>query len=339
MDSFPPWVTRVRKDPLGPVGFNQLTAERFRWVEKMFGQEHLLEAGASVGTAGEHNAAEIPREVGSVYYAAGPTYSAHDFRYATGVTRNGVGDVSLNLDSDPYPNIYQLALQVQNCSESAINKPTSTGYVVVSTSEVRFYSYVLTSGLGAGNAWAAEEADFCVALHAPPLPVGANSTLGTSKHRGDFLTDDAADWNATVLADATIRDNFGQGHDATGSHDVREVAKGWGRIGVRSGGGAFDILETGTLNPIAGVTRPGIGIAEITFTTAFTLSAQPFVELDYARNNGGTEEQVFAGGTPRSFIFTDGGAVKLRVYTYEYDTGALTWARADCDFFIAVHGG
>lgn len=339
MDSFPPWVTRVRKDPLGPVGYNQLTAERFRWVEKMFGQEHLLADGTSVGTAGEHNAAEIPREVGSIYTIAGPSFALEGFRYATGVTRNGVGDVSLNLDSDPYPNIYQLALQVQSCSETLVNKPTSCGYVVVSTSEIRFYNYYLSSALGAGNTWAAEEANFCCAIHAPPLPAGTPNTIGVSKHRSDFFTDDSADWNAHVLADAKIRDDFGQGHGSTGSHNVREVAKSWGRIGVRSGGGAFDILESSTLNPIAGVTRPSVGIAEVTFTNAFTLSAQPFVEFDYARNNGGTEEQVFAGGTPRTFIFTDGGAVKLRVYMYEFDTSALTWARADCDFFVAVHGG
>lgn len=339
MDSFPPWVDKVRKSPLGSTGYNALTIDRFRWLEDQFGKEHLLQDGTSVGTAGEHNAAEIPREVGSIFVIGGPDYDLEDFRYATGVTRNALGDVSLDLDPDPYSSQYQMSLQVQSCSERWATKPAITGAQIISTSEVRFTHYYLTSALGAGNAWAAEDADFCVAIHGAPLPRGAPNTVGLTKRRGDELSELSTDYNAMLDADAKLRGDFGQAHDASGVHDVREVAKAWAHIGVHAGGGVYDVLASGANNPCVSATWVSAGQCLLEFTDALTLSAQPFLMSDYARLNSGAETDINVCGCPRSSLFTDGGNVQMTVWTYQYDPVGMTWARADADFWVVVHGG
>ncbi len=334
-DTFPRWLTRVRKDPLGANGYSALLS-RFAWAQSLLAKEHLLADGA-VGTAGEHNAAEIPREVGSCYITAGPTGNAQGFRYATGATRSAGGTMQLAINSALYPFAEQIALQVQNCSEAGITKPAITSAKIISTSQIEFYSKSLTSGLGAGNAWAVDDANLCVAIHGPPLRTGLGGVQGIAKAKGDWLTEDAADWNAQVQADLDLRSKFledgiGGSHSAAGDHLCREVAKTF--ADVYYSGGAYRIRSTSSRNALAASTL-GTGICRLTNTTPWTLSAQPFVMTNYAASNGGLVTDMYANSTPRSLITT----TTIDIYLYKYDQVAKTWAHADTDFFLTVHAG
>lgn len=336
MDSFPPWTARVRKDPLGPTGYYELALQRYRWVERLHGLEHIQTPGA-VGTAGEHNAIEIPREVGSVYVVGGPAYAIEGFRYATGATRSALGTLTLDLDSSPYATINDMTVQVQSCSETWATKPALTSFVIQDTSTIAFYSQALAA-LG-GNTWAAEDADFCVAIHGPTLGGLGWLPISAAHIRGESVTEASTDLNATIQADVDLREMFLAEHDSAGDHTSREVAKTWAHIGVHAGGGVYDVLASSPRNPCASVTYVGVGHARLNFTNAFTLSAQPFVQTDFQRLNSGSESDIYASGTPRTQIFTDGGAVQLHVYIYKYDPATDTWAAADADFFVVVHGG
>lgn len=335
MDSFPPWVAKVRNDPLGAAGYSRLAIERYRWNEETYVKEHLLVAGASAGAIGEHNAPEVPREVGSVELVGGPAYTNHNFRYATSCTRTALGTATLNLNSAPYANVSSMAVQVQNCSESGINKPCLTGHLISSTSAIVFYNEYLSSALGAGQTWAPEDTNFCVAIHGPPLGSGARAGLGPGKQRGDFLTDYNTDHNLNLAAELALRSAYLVEHDSAGEHINREVARTWASVGVRSGGGVYDLLDTSARLPLT-VSRPGAGICRLTTATAWSLDAQPFVTPDFQRLNGGVEEDIYVSVTPRSLITT----TTIDVYLYKYTPGSPgTWARADTDFFVAVYAG
>lgn len=338
IDTFPPWVPRVRKDPLGSVGYNRLL-ERFRWGEMLFAKEHLLaDAPGGQGFTGEHNAPEIPREVGSIYTIGGPALAFEGFRYATGVNLSATGTAQLNLDNSVYPSVDQMALQVQNCSESGLNKPCITTAKFNNTGQVELYSKYLTSALGAANAWAVENANICVAVHGPKLPGGLSAIEGIAKLRADWLTQAAADWNAQVQVDATLRAKFlvdlvGPTHTTAGVHVCREVGRTWADIYWDSGV-AYRIRDTSSRNPCNTVTRVGLGHVRLTFS-AWTLSAQPFVMTNFAASNSGLVTDIIVSSTPRSLITT----TTIDVFLYKYDAGAMTWARYDADFFIVVHAG
>ncbi len=332
IDSFPQWIARVRKDPLGPAGFNSLISG-YRWVEQLFGTEHLLDTG-------EHNAAEVPREVGSVYITAGPTGNIEGFRYATGATRSALGTIQLALNAAKYNSTAEMALQVCSLSESWVNKPCVTSAIPISTSSVEFYSKVLTSALGGGNVWAAEDAAFAVAMHGTPL-VQANKASVPGFHvRGETFSDLGAyllgtpkGWNPYVDADAGLRSSFVAEHSTAGVHINREVARTFADIYYS--GGAYRIRGTSTRNPCVTATTVGTGHCKLTFTNAWSLSAQPFMMVDYARSNSGAQGDIILGGCPRSTITT----VDVEYWFYKYDAGAMTWARYDTDFFTVVHGG
>lgn len=338
IDSFPPWTTRIRKDPLGSAGYNQLT-QRFRWVENMFSKEHLLQTGDDVGTAGEHNAIEIPREVGSVYFTAGPTGAVEGFRYATGATRSAAGTIQLALNPDPYPSMDSIALQVTNCSENGASKPAITHATIVSTSRIDFFSQYLTSAIGAGNTWAVDDANLCVAVHGPPLLGGGRSTPGTSKIRGNWLTEDAADINATIEADTLLREKFlddgiGDSHTTAGAHACREVARTWAEVSFN--GAAFVTVDSCADNPVVATTTVSGGVCELEFDNAWTLPAQPFVSTDWRVDSGaGDYEDMFVVCCPRTEITT----TKVRVHFYRYLPGSLVWENRDTNFFIVVYAG
>lgn len=333
IDSFPPWIPRVRKDPLGPVGYNELI-NQYRWAESLFGVEHIL------GT-GEHNAAEISREVGSVYITAGPTANKEGFRYATGATRSAAGTVQLAIDSTKYDVTSQMALQVANCSENGINKPCMTTALIISTSQIEFYSKYLTTPLAAaGNAWAVDDAHFVAALHGTPLARGAIASVTGYHVKGETFSDLGAyllgtpkGWNPYVAADAGLRSAFVAEHSTAGVHINREVARTYASIYYS--GGAYRIRDSSTRNPCSAVTTVGTGHCKLTFTNAWSLSAQPFLMVDYARSNSGAQGDIIVGVTPRSLIST----TEVHYYFYKYDTAALTWDRYNTDFFTVIHGG
>lgn len=335
LDLYPGWTARVRKDPLGPQGFNRLL-DCFRWVDALMGVEHLRSTGASVGVIGEHNAAEIPRTVGSVYTTVGPVYNLEGFRYGSlaggaGVHNPAVGTLILTLGSGLM--LYQHnSVQVTNCSESGISKPCVTQAQLNDDTTVRFYSKFLSSALGAGNTWAAEDGHFVAAVYAEPLP-DAEVFPGYPHLKGEFLSSAITDLNATIIGSDITRAGMLVGHSAAGLHTAREVARTYAAIEFSTG--AYRLLDSSARNVCATVTTIGVGICELTFTNAWTLPAQPFVMVDYARNNSGAVADFYVVCCPRSLITT----TKVRYYIYKYDFAALTWARADTDFFTVVHAG
>lgn len=326
-DSFPPWNARVRKDPLGALSYNRLL-ERAGWAEAIFLREH---ASTTLGTgAGEHNVAEIPREVGSIYTAAGPSYAKEGFRYASGISRPALGTAALALAASPPYLTTTMAAQVQNMSETGINKPVLTSFQFISATEVRFYNQYLTSALGGGNAWATEDANFCAALHSVPvgnawLPL----TSGRRKQRGDTLTEYGLDYNQQVQFDADLWAKFVLEHSTAGVHTNREVARTFAHV-ENNAGNSFRIVRTSARNALT-VAWQSTGVARLTNTSAWTLSAQPFVMVDYARANGGAEGDIFVACCPRSLVTT----TTFDVYLYQYSGG--NWARADTDFYVSVH--
>lgn len=328
-DSFPGWIAKVRKDPFGAGSFNRIVSG-YQWSESLFAREHILGSG-------EHNAAEIPREVGSVYITGGPTANIEGFRYARSVTRMALGTTSLELDPTYYDSITKMALQLQNCSEAGLTKPSMTSAIIMGTDEVQFYSKTLTSSLHTPgtNTWVEEDADFCVAIHGSPLPTGPTASVPIIHGRGETFTDTTNDWNAQVVADAGLRGAFIAEHSAAGVHTNREVAQSWADIGVIGGGGDYEVVDTSFRNECLSVTYVGIGIVTLTFQNLWTLSAQPFVMPNYQRVNGGDPKDVYVICTPRSEITTS----EITCYIYKYDFAMKTWDRADTDFFIAVHAG
>lgn len=332
IDSYPSWVARVRKDPLGPQGYNRLRAG-FSWVDALLGKEHIRQSHSYL-SVGEHNAAEVAREVGSVYMTVGPVANKEGFRHMASVSRTALGDVQMTLKSDIYNVLEQMSVQVTNMSEQGINIPCISTANIVSTTRVDVHSKRLTSALGAGNVWAAEDADYAAAIRGQPLHAGPALPPGIGKQRGNTMTDSSGDWNGMVAVDAELRMAFRVEHSATGVHTNREVARTWAHIGVRSGGGVFEMLGTSTRNPLS-VSRPGLGICRLTATTAWALSAQPFVKADYQRSNGGAIGDIYVICAPRSLVTT----TTVDFYTYKYDAGANTWGRADTDLYCVVHGG
>lgn len=298
----------------------------YRWAENLFAHEHVL------GT-GEHNAAPVPREVGSVYITAGPTGNKEDFRYVTGATRSALGTIQLATNSAKYLSTGQMALQVTNMSETGITKPCLTTAAISSTSLIEFYSKNLSSALGAGNAWVAEDAHFCAAIHGDPLVQAAVAAVPVRYLKGEYFTDTANDWNSHVIADAGLRAAFLAGHSTAGVHTVREVARTWAQI-YYSGGG-YRVRTQSPRNPVSAITTVGTGHCRLAFTNAWTLSAQPLLMIDYARSNSGSLGDIIVGSCPRSLVST----TQVEYYFYKYDTGAKTWARYDTDFFTAIHAG
>ncbi len=341
-DELPEWVTRVRNDPLGARGYNQVAVERLAWARRLYGYEHIQYDGG-IAARGEHNAREVPREVGSLEAVAGPAYTATNFRYATGTTRPGLGTCSLTLDPAPYVDINRMAVQVQNMSNVGDDVPCMTGYAIASTSEIQFFNKKLNNALGAGNAWVAEDACFAVAIHADPVPDFSGFPSSLSKQRGDPITSSGLDFNNAINVDALLRASYLAEHNVDGVHINREVARSWAHIGIQSGAADYDVLDTMPLYArCKSATRNSIGKCTLVFAAAPTnwvLDAQPFVQTDYARLNAGAEGDTFVSVCPREAVTLSGGELSVIVYLYQYNFGTQQWARADTDFFISVHGG
>jgi len=330
-DSFPSWIARVRNDPLGAAGYNRLI-ERAKWVERLFLSEHLsTNVGGGIG---EHNAAEVPREVGGVYVAAGPSYAFEDFRHARNVTRPVIGEFALELDPNVYTNAAAMTVQVQNTSENGSNVPCLTTFSITDTTEILFFQRLLTSSLGGGNVWAAEDESFVAAIHGEPLVVGAPGLTGLQKTRGTAISELSYDYNGQVQFDSDLRSKYLLDHDSTGKHINREVAQTWANIESDSGGGAVTVLDTSARNPLT-ATWLGIGEVRLTNTTPWVLGAQPFITTDYARSNGGAVSDIQVACCPKPTITT----TTIDVFTYKYDVGTATWDRVDTDFYVVVYAG
>jgi hypothetical protein len=330
------WKTRVRKDPLGFAGFNQLLGIHRATEGGFYQVSHILDTDYA-HHAGEHNEAVIPRDVGDVKYVVGVA-TMEAAKYAAVASHPATGDVRLSFSGYTFPTLWDypyISLQATSMSENGPNKPCIVGASIVGDNDIRFFSHFLSSALGTNTTWTAEDAPFAFAIHGQPRPAGTPLVLPGYVARGSTLVKD--NWTSMVQASADLWANFGQGHSqSTGVHTARVVPKGWGLIQYHSGGPNYvAAIDSTPDNHITSVTRVGQGHVKVTFNTAWTLPMQPFFAIDYNRFGAGTPSKPYVIVAPYSLQTT----TVCELYIYSYDTVANSWGRDDTDFWLTVHAG
>lgn len=308
--------SRARKDPLGPLTFNQL-GRNIEAVQGLAALEHIA-------STGRHNALEVPRVLGrSVWGGASYTdYLYSDTNYYTSSSNPATGEVDFVLNSAGFTLPYVVPMAAC-CDEDVLNKPWLINVSLVSTSSVKVYLSKLSSALGAGNTWAAANGSFSLGLHS--LPVAAFPSLSAigNKQRRDFLTEGVGDWNSIVAAQGSARKLALVEHDSSGNHNAVQVARETGFVTYDAGVVKYNV----SAGDIASVSRVSQGICTVTTTRTFSatsamavfLEVMPVSNLDlWIANYRITSTTTFV------------------VYLYRYSAGV--WNRADGDFFISVFG-
>lgn len=326
MPSFPYVDQRTfmgRDDVLGPSLVNQAHVN-VAAIDDIQRTEHFSD--------GQHNALEVPWVLGHMDDAATPTGYLFDTAYggatlarpATG--RYTVSVVSGVISSDLSSNL--LASVMANVSDSAIEtKPHTITAEYVSATSMQFRVRELSSGLGAGNAWADVNRDIDVGVHA--LPQSADASLLASrllKQRRDFLTEAATDWNSLVGNQGVVRKAATLEHTTAGLHGANRIAKGvaW----VRWNGSSY-VIDAG--GGVASVARSSAGVVTVTMSANFsaTNTMACFPEVQPAT----TGELALINGCG---FATGAGTSTFRFYLYAYSGG--NWARADRTFFASMFG-
>lgn len=324
MNGFFNLTAKVRKDPLGPDYLNALTGNA-AWLRDILSREHIV-SGSNLG---EHNAIEIPRVCARV---SGTTVTGDSKSYITAVAHPSAGNYTLTLKSGVFTTNMRVQVNVSNQSA----KPWCPGIEIVSATSLKVHLVQLDSLLGGGNVWGANNADFDIAIHSDPLDAGTWPTDLPARCIPGMTLDSEQDisvdstgfhWNRLVTQSADIYSALTAAHTSVGVHNVREVPKysGWGWWDT---GGSYHAVDSSGLT----FTYVSTGICDVTYS-ALTAPVSAFVCPDYARSSGsGALGDIFL-----AYGF-ESSTTKTRVYMYKYDTAGHTWARANCDFFIAVHG-
>lgn len=330
--SYPGWITKIRKDPLGANGYNRLLSS-YHWLDSYFIQQHVNTENSGWGpttTTGEHNAPEIPRTAGQILWNHVSGYTAPGHRHVTSLSNPATGQADLVLPAIFGGDAAQMAVQVTNMSANGNNKPCLTQVDITSPTTISTYSLELSSALGAGNVWAAFDSSFALAIHGKAYGRKTGAT-SLEKKRGDFVTNGALDYNAALAADVGLRNAFLQDHTTTGLHKNIEVANTWAHLMNNGGGVAGWTYESSARNPVASINAISTGIIEVTFTNAWTLPVAPLVMMDVRRQTETTASKIHSTVCcPISDITT----TKIKFYIYA-DSGG--WVRSDRDFWFVVH--
>lgn len=306
--------SKVRKDPLGPGHLGALKTNGL-WLRDLLGREHII-------STGEHNALEVPRVVRRINNTT-VSPSSSDISSVTHTA--ATGQYVVNLAASRFSADIRAQLNVK--PESV--KPHLGVITPVSATVVNVQTFALTSALGAGNAWAATDLQFDLALHSTPLDAGTWATTPDDRFSGDYLDDGALGWNAYVQSDADVRAMLLAEHDSGGLHVTRQVAKASAMC--RSNGAGSYTLDS-DVQRITSVTSPSTGKAVVTTADTLTSPLHVFVAPDYARLGGGSASTVLLVNAWEASTTT------VNVQIFAYDPATKTWALADADFFIAIHG-
>ena len=316
----PPFITltdRIRKDPLGPARVNVLR-DNLLMLRGLAASEHII-------STGEHNAWDIPRVCRRVGLSAGPAYAESPASSdITSITTPGTGRVVLNLASSRFT--IDMRLQVNAYGEAG--KPVMTSYTINSATQVEVQIQELSSALGAGNAWAALDSNFDVAIHSTPLAQGSWSLLPirTVARQGYRATvRNAGLQNTAELYAALVGE-----HNESGTHNVRQVAKFSTLVRYAEAGGDYDVIydSGGSVS----VSRASEGVIEVTFS-ALPSPLSAFVSPDWTRqNSGGATTDIF------NMFAVPQGTTRYDVHIFKYDVGADTWDVADGDFWLEIYG-
>lgn len=308
-----PLPSKVRKDPLGPGHLDGLKSNAL-WLRDLLAREHII-------STGEHNALEVPRVVRRIN-ATTVSPSSTDI---SSVTNPATGQYVVNLAAGRFSTDIRAQLNIK--PESV--KPHLGVITPVDETQVKVQTFALTSALGAGNTWAATALQFDLALHSSPLDPGSWATTPIDFSVGDYLDDGSTGWNAHVQLDADMRAVLLAAHDSNGLHQVREVAKSCAM--VRWDGGSGYTIDSDD-ERISSATMSSTGRVTVTLASALTSPLHVFVTPDYARNGGGSSDGIFIVNAWEATTST------IEVRIFQFDPVAWTWALADGDFFLAVHG-
>ena len=317
---------KARKSPLGYGYFNALALNELA-LDNLHEVEHL--------DSGEHNAAEIARCLGRVRYNAGYTLEGFN-SYASlaggsGTYNPAVGTLILTLTTDLLTES-QVVLQVCSQSETGLTKPCLVTAYPTSTTTLEFHSSYLSSALGAGNTWAAEDASFTAAIHSAPLQDTSyvGPAIPAALQRGDPLTYVAHD-NQMVAAEY-LRTRQLVAHAAGGTHNVREIAKAYGHVTYSGGSYTADSGAVG----LGTITRTSAGVLSVALSPSLTTPVCVLVSCDYPRTAGFSSATLIpvVPCAPRSVC----GGSSIGLYFYGYDDVANAWYVSDADFHIAVFG-
>ncbi len=283
---------------------------------------------------GLHNELLVSRGVATVQRTVGAISLSGNTSWITNVDgftdRGAVGVATLTLSSGKFT----LPMRVDvTCTDTLCeSKPYLATVEVVSATSVIVRTYSLTSALGAANVWGAKDCTFSISIHSAPYTSAAAAlTAITEPKFNDAL--ESTVWNQLVANQATQRSNALVGHSSAGVHSVREVARAWARVGFNSGPVTYS-LDANSTN-ISSVSRTSIGRCHITLPgSTYTLPLQICHRSGWASDNAAqTPSDLFIVNFPDSQVTTTG----LEAWIYKYDFAGKTWARADCDFDLAIH--
>lgn len=319
-------LTKIRKDPLGHVGFNSMIGNA-ELLTRFLGAEHLLTTDS--GAIGEHNAPEIARCGGLLEYNAGYTLRGES-SYLTYDSNPATGEVLMAVTSGKL-NSGRIAVQVQNCSESGLTVPALTICEILSATSIKFYSFAMGGSLGTGNpTFSLQDASFAVMAQSDPLADTSFTALTASARRGIGLRGSSL-WDPFVQRTSDLYGALDAFHNpSTGAHDDVRVPVAVAHIKTVSG---TPSIVTADSIGISSVTDLGVGQTRVTLSSAVTNFCIPFVTCDYKRFDGGAATDWYQAVTPYSKLTND----DVEVYTYKQADADGAWTAADCDFWLVVH--
>lgn len=337
--------TKVRKDPLGPGYLNTVIANE-EFLTRWFGAEHLL--GTGTGAQGEHNAAEIPRSAAVLTATGGPPATSYSVNcqdgYLSLASTPNPGDLRLALDNACGATFGKMVVQTQ-CLSSAFQVSGGIDYYlpgfnyvdIISATDIRVYTVQITylgSPHSSTELWNVGRTNLALAVYSEPIvDTDFTNGLAAAPVRNQSLRN-AALWNKLVQRDGDLRQAFTFAHTAAGAHNDFRVP--WGSEHITWDGAAYAAVAAESDGPgIDSITRAGVGRLKVFLNTSYGGSAfAPFINVDYARSDGGSASDILIATCPLSLF--DGDAFEVRIFKYNLNTGPY-WEPADADFFLTLH--
>ena len=325
------------KDPWGPQRFNTWRSN-LHWLRTGFEQQHLA-------STGEHNALEVPRVCRRITWTSGTsTYALADSSTdITAVTRVAAGHIRLTLAASRFTT--DMRVQVNVAGSGVESKPWLYRVEVTSATQLEVYLHRLSSALGAGNTWAANDTDFDIAIHSAPLTptAWASPPVGTAAFvqgiaRGQTLAAPGygaapQPFNEALFHLANARKQFLVEHNTDGSHNTRQVARHFVQGRFRSAG-TYDIIDQLGVNTFT-LSEAAAGQVTVTLSAALTTAVGAFVCPDWTRQ----DNTVGSSGDVTIIHAKTDSTTQLTLWMYRYDRVGDTWARARADFWLVVHPG
>lgn len=221
-------------------------------------------------SAGRHNQLRIPRGVALVRYNGGAYALRGASASISSVTRNGAGDVTLNLAAAYFPDAPVLVIASPMCPGATT--PTLVQHDVSLSSATAVRLHVLQ-----GTGWAGADLSFAVELYAEPTVATADPIVIPPLAYGDGLDPTTYNSIAQELAD-TYAGVIAE-HTVNGGHNVREIPRVWdfaewdGGTGYDSGapsdaGASYSRVSAGIINvTLPAATYPNTSNPEVQILT------------------------------------------------------------------------